>query len=370
MLNRFNPALPRHRGFLFYDSLTRNIMKLIYLIGISLLLSLPACAPKSTDFQQTLYVFGTMVDITLHDTTRAQADAAVEELEQTFQRMHRDWHAWQPGGELYDLNVAIAKGGSSTISDFTMPLLVLSKQLSRQSGGRFNPAIGRLIALWGFHQDEPPTGAVPDKAQIAQLVERHPGMDDLVIDGHNVSSRNDSVNLDFGAFAKGYALNMAIDQLAGHGIHNAIVNAGGDLCVSGRHDNRPWRIGIRHPQGQGIIAAVNVSDGECVMTSGNYERYREDKGIRYAHIIDPRDGMPVREIVSSTVIDTNGGRADAAATALSVAGVKDWYKVAHDMQLKYVMLVDETGRVYMNPAMADRVEFENDTVLTTISEPL
>jgi len=345
-------------------------MKLPYLFVISLLLTLSACAPKTTDFKHTLYVFGTLVDITLHDTTQQQSDAAVDELEKTFQRMHRDWHAWQPGGELYDLNVAIAAGRSSTISDFTMPLLVLSTELYHQSGGLFNPAIGRLIALWGFHQDEPPTGAVPDKAQIAQLVARHPGMDDLVIDGHNVSSRNDSVDLDFGAFAKGYALNLAIDRLAAHGIHNAIVNAGGDLCVAGRHDKRPWRIGIRHPQGQGIIAAVNVSDGECVMTSGNYERYREDQGIRYAHIIDPRDGMPVREIVSSTVIDTNGGRADAAATALSVAGAKDWYRVARDMQLKYVMLVDETGRVYMNPAMADRVEFENETVLTTISEPL
>ena len=68
--------------------------------------------------------------------------------------------------------------------------------------------------------------------------------------------------------------------------------------------------------------------------------------------------------------EVDGGRADAAATALSVAGTKLWYQVAHDMKLKYVMLVDETGRVYMNPAMADRVEFENETVLTTISEPL
>lgn len=345
-------------------------MRLFYLFGLTLLLTLAACGPRTGDFQNTLYVFGTLVDITLHDTTQQQSDAAINDLEKTFQRMHRDWHAWQPGGELYDLNVAIAAGHGSTLSDFTLPLLVQSKALYHQSSGLFNPAIGRLIALWGFHQDVPPTGAVPDKSRIAQLVARHPGMDDLVIDGHNVSSRNDSVDLDFGGFAKGYALNMAIEQLAGHGIHNAIVNAGGDLCVAGRHDNRPWRIGIRHPQGQGVIAAVDVSDGECVMTSGNYERYREDEGVRYAHIIDPRDGMPVREIVSATVIDTNGGRADAAATALSVAGTKLWYQVAHDMKLKYVMLVDETGRVYMNPAMADRVEFENETVLTTISEPL
>ena len=102
----------------------------------ALILLLTACGPRTGDFQQSLYVFGTLVDITLHDTTQQQADEAVDDLEQTFQRMHRDWHAWQPGGELYDLNVAIADGRSSPLSDFTMPLLVQSTLLSRQSGGQ------------------------------------------------------------------------------------------------------------------------------------------------------------------------------------------------------------------------------------------
>jgi len=108
-----------------------------------------------------------------------------------------------------------------------------------------------------------------------------------------------------------------------------------------------------------------------VLTSGNYERYREHDGVRYPHIIDPRDGLPVRHIASATVIDRDGGRADAAATALTVAGPNMWFRIAKKLKLKYVMLVDELGVVYMNPAMAKRVEFQGaapDQIV--ISDPL
>ena len=166
--------------------------------------------------------------------------------------------------------------------------------------------------------------------------------------------------IDLGAFAKGYALNLAIDQLREQGIDNAIVNAGGDLCVAGRRGDRPWMIGIRHPLGEGVIASVGVSDGECVLTSGNYERYREHEGIRYAHIIDPRSGYPVRHVASATVISKDGGLADAAATALSVAGPQDWHRIASRMGLSEVMLVDDKGVVYLTPAMRKRINFEQE----------
>ena len=107
-----------------------------------------------------------------------------------------------------------------------------------------------------------------------------------------------------------------------------------------------------------MLAAFQLADGETVYTSGNYERYREHDGISYSHIIDPRTGLPVRHVASVTVIDTVGARADAAATALSVAGPRDWYRIARQMGVKYVLLVDEQGQVYMNPAMADRIHFE------------
>ena len=343
---------------------TRFLLR--HLLALSCLL-LAGCADKPQDIHQSLFIFGTLVDITVHGAPAEQAEAAVADVDADFQRMHREWHAWKPGGELVELNRHIAAGETTTVSDFLLPLLLQARTLSIQSDGLFNPAIGRLIALWGFHSDEPPPGPPPSAASIETLVAGKPDMQALVIDGNRVSSVNPLVQLDLGGFAKGYALNRAIARLHEHGVDNAIVNAGGDLCVSGQHGDRPWQIGIRHPQGEGVIAALAVADGECVLTSGNYERYREYEDVRYAHILDPRTGWPVRHVASATVIHTDGGVADAAATALTVAGPDDWQRIARRMGLVYVMLVDEAGTVYLSPAMAKRIQFaageENTTVI-------
>jgi thiamine biosynthesis lipoprotein len=196
-------------------------------------------------------------------------------------------------------------------------------------------------------------------------------MDDLTFDDGVLRSTNPAVQLDFGAFAKGVAVDHAIDILRAHGINNAIVNGGGDLRAIGSKGGAPWRVGIRHPQGEGVLAALEVRGDESVFTSGNYERYREHEGVRYAHILDPRSGLPVDGITSVTVIHENGGIADAAATALVVAGVENWHRIARQMGIHYVMLVDEAGTVYMNPAMQQRIEFSAEAPATiVISAPL
>ncbi len=331
--------------------------KLHRLVLISLVSLAAACGAPSSEYRQSLHIFGTLVDLKIRGVEADRAARAAAAVEKDFQRMHRDWHAWKPG-ELSRLNQGFATGGYQKASPFLLPLITRSQALYRQSEGLFNPAIGKLIALWGFHSDELPSGPPPPPEAIAALVRQAPGMDDLEISGDRVRSRNPAVSLDFGGFAKGYALGIAIRRLREFGVENAIVNAGGDLCASGSHGGRPWRIGVRHPQGRGLLASVDVQNGECVLTSGNYERYREHDGIRYPHIIDPRDGRPVEHIASATVIDSDGGKADAAATALTVAGPDAWYPIAKRMGLKYVMLVDEAGAVYMNPAMAARMDFQ------------
>ena len=332
-------------------------------------LSLLGCERAPTDHQQTLLVFGTLLDVKAYTDRPEHFNKAVHELEQTFQTMHREWHAWKGEGELVRLNRAIADGEGSAVSASLAELLGNARQYAIASDELFNPAIGGLIGLWGFHSDEPPGGPPPAAEQIEALVAAGPSMRDLRFEGLRLSSVNPAVSIDLGAFAKGYALNLAIEQLHGQGIDNAIVNAGGDLCVSGRHGDRPWMIGIRHPLGEGVIASVGVSDGECVLTSGNYERYREHEGIRYAHIIDPRTGYPVRHVASATVISKNGGLADAAATALSVAGPQDWRRIAARMGLTQVMLVDDQGVVYLTPAMQQRITLEQEVAQLVVVDP-
>ena len=336
---------------------------------VLLLLFVGACDEVAPEHKETLYVFGTLVEFTLRGTPPEAAREAVSAVEKDFRRMHRDWHAWKPG-ELTELNAAFAAGESRQVSDFLLPLVRQAKEHYATSDGLFNPAIGRLIDAWGFHADELPKGSLPSFDAIRKLAAKAPTMDDVAIDGDRVSSRNPVVSLDFGGFAKGVALDMAVARLKSMGVKNAIVNAGGDLNTLGDAGERPWTVGIRHPKHWGVIASVDLGDDENLYTSGNYERFREHEGIRYAHILDPRDGMPVEHIVSASVIHKDGGLADAAATALTVAGPKDWQRIARRMGVEYVMLVDDAGTAYLSPAMKERVRFEpGEPVKLVVGDP-
>lgn len=328
-------------------------------IAVFFLLILTQCHRQEPLYQaEPFYVFGTLVGISIWGSSPQQAQDAVKVIAEEFQILHRRWHAWNPS-PVTELNQALATGQSYTVTEPSLlTLLNLSKEWSHRSQGMFNPALGKLVALWGFHQDELPQGPPPSAEAIKALVQLAPKMEDLYIQDHQVSSRNPAVQLDFGAIAKGYAVDLAVEKLKTLGIKNAIVNAGGNLKAFGKKGEHPWWIGIRHPNGEGVLAALAIEKEESVMTSGNYERYREYAGKRYSHLIDPRTGMPAQGLTSVTVVHDNGAVADVASTALTIAGLSGWWSIAQQMGLKYVMLVDEQGTVTMSPAMAQRVQFQ------------
>lgn len=332
--------------------------------------SLFACTSQPAAYHEQLAVFGTIVDIKLWGVTEQQGQDAAAQLGQDFEYAHRAWHAWEPGS-LGRINQLLPSGESFTSSPSVLLLIRRATELSRQSGGLFNPAIGQLVALWGFASDEPASGPPPDPVAIAALVAERPGMEDIRVSGIKLRCSNPAVRLDFGAFAKGYAVDRAIDYLRESGISNAIVNAGGDLRAIGRHGDRPWRIGIRHPRQGGMLASVEIEGDESVFTSGDYERYFEWQGVRYDHIIDPRTGYPAGKVSSVTVFAQQGDLADAAATALAVAGPEEWLSVARSMGVNGVMLVDKEGKVHMTPGLRDRIQFEVEPPpLVVISPPL
>lgn len=317
-------------------------------------LGLPACERSPEVHRAEFFVFGTVVDVSVQGVDRATASHAFAALQSDFQAMHRDWHAWEPG-MLTRINEAFAAGRPVTASADIVEMVRRSQQLETLSGGRFNPAIGALVGLWGFHtSDYPIFGPPPPDEAIERLVARKPSMADIKIDGLTLSSANPAVQLDFGAIAKGYAVDLACARLNAFGISNAIVNGGGGLRAMGTHGDRPWRVAIRDPQG-GIVGSVETGGDEAVFTSGNYERFRQQGNERYPHILDPRTGWPVQEFSSATVIASEGVLADAAATALIVAGPDEWIEVARAMGLKQVLLVDAEGRAFLTPAMEQRV---------------
>jgi len=349
--------------------LKRHPARLFFVLLLSLAAS--ACSQQNSDvFHDQFFAFGTLIDLTLYGVEPAAARQASELLEQDFRNMHGNWHAWE-NSALTRLNTQLASGETAIADSSILPLVKEANRLSQLSSGLFNPVIGELVSLWGFHDKPLPIGTVPDKDALRRLVAQGPSVDDIMLDGNRIRSRNPAVRYDLGAFAKGYAIDRAIERLQKLGIRNAIVNAGGDLRAIGRHGDRPWRIGIRHPRQATILASVEIDGDTSVFTSGDYERFFEVDGIRYQHIIDPRSGYPADRTASVTVIYDNAATADAAATALFVAGPDEWTAIARNMGIKLVMLVDTDGVIYMNPAMRSRIQFEAGMDIDVqLSEPL
>jgi thiamine biosynthesis lipoprotein len=283
--------------------------------------------------------------------------------------MHADWHAWQPG-RLQETNRRLATLEEFSPDPTLLPLLDKANRLSRLSDELFNPAIGKLVSLWGFHSDDRPAGPPPDNSAITALVSQRPSVTDVTLDDGRLRSSNPAVHYDLGAVAKGYAIDRGIERLRELGINNAIINAGGDLRAIGRHGDRPWHIGIRDPRGPGVLAAVELGDDESVFTSGDYERFFDHDGRRYHHIIDPRSGYPADTVTSVTVVHTDATTADAAATALFVAGPEHWHAIARRMGIRYVLLIDGTGIIHMNPAMQKRISFDTEPADIHLSTPL
>lgn len=307
----------------------------------------------------SIFAFGTIINITIYDAENTQADTAFSQLQADFDNYHQNWSPWT-SGDLAQINKKLSADKSAPVPEHLLPILKKSFKLSQQSDNLYNPTIGQLINLWQFHKYQEDQIQPPDEKQILALTQNNPTMDDLSLDEDNkLTTTNTAVALNFGAFAKGYAIERSIDRLKALDIQNAVINAGGDLSVIGRHGNRPWNIGIRHPRSDKVLASIEVADNESVFTSGDYERFYTFQGKRYHHILDPRSGYPTQNAQSVTVIHPDAGRADAAATALFVAGSENWQKIAKNMQIDHVLLVDSAGNIHLTPKMQERIKFLN-----------
>ena len=333
---------------------------------------LSACG-KEALYQEQGYVFGTLVEVSIYGEDEVKAKHAVASVLQEFQRLHDLLHAWKPSA-LSTLNTAFAHGKTVAVTPEMESMLRDATQLSEQSGGLFNPAIGGLVKLWGFHADEFKP-ALPDAKQLAALVAAQPQMRDISFLTHHTittaSSRNRFVQLDLGGYAKGYALDRAAALLKQQGIHNALINIGGNIMALGSHGSRPWRVGIQHPRKPGPLATLELHEGEAIGTSGDYQRYFELNGKRYCHLIDPRSGQPVQGVQAVTVL-THGARAgvlsDATSKPLFIAGAGGWLAAAHKMQLNEALLIDAAGTVHLTTAMQKRLEFTDKSILLKIAE--
>ena len=320
-----------------------------------LLCALAACSPQPLHLQQA-YVFGTLVEVSVYGVPETQARQATAAVLARFDELHRTLHAWQPS-ELSRLNAALSQGRHAPVTPELAAMLRDARAISAASDDLFNPAIGGLIALWGFHADTPQSH-VPDAASIARWVKAAPRMRDLHIESGMVWSDNPSVQLDLGGYAKGFALDEAARILKAHGIRNALVNIGGNVIAIGAHGDRPWRVGIQHPRQAGTLATLDLGDGEAIGTSGDYQRYFEAGGHRYSHLIDPRRGYPADALRSVTVLVSGkqaGTRSDALSKPLFIDGAAQLDNHAARLGIANYLAVDAAGQFHISPAMKVRL---------------
>jgi FAD:protein FMN transferase len=317
-------------------------------------------------YQQQGYVFGTLVDISVEAENKQQAAKLSNHIFRDFQQLHQQLHAWKSDtqgkpSELGLLNAAFTQGKSALMVSSQLAEIVVDAQtLSKQSHGLFNPAIGHLISTWGFHQDSFDAVSV-DHQKIQTLVNARPSMDDIVVDGQNVYSINPQVKLDFGGYAKGYALDKAGRYLRERGVKNALINIGGNILAIGQHANKPWRVGIQHPRQPGAIATLDLDDGWAIGTSGDYQRYFMLGDQRYCHIIDPRNGYPVQHTQAVTVLippqHNAGVLSDVTSKPIFIAAPLDKPRAASDIGVTYFMAIDADGNVLMSKPMADKLKW-------------
>lgn len=335
-------------------------------------LLLAGCAPRAP-WRQEAYVFGTRVELLIVSADDTAAHRAAGRVLREFDRMHRAFHAWQPS-EVSALNAAIAEGRSLDVSPELAAYIREAQALSAAGDHLFDPGIGRLIALWGFHSDETP-GRVPPPEAVRALVGQQPSIAALRLDGNRVSSSKRSVALDFGGYLKGVALDHAAALLREEGVANALINIGGNVMALGNKQGVPWRIGIQHPRPQKVggtpLATLELKDGEAIGTSGDYHRYFEADGRRYCHLLDPRSGYPATASQAVTVLIPPGPRAgmrsDALSKPLFIAG-DGWRDMARRLDVGAVLRVAADGRVQATASMAKRLSVDSPDITLEIVE--
>jgi thiamine biosynthesis lipoprotein len=329
------------------------------LLTVIVLFLVASCERNGGVFEDKLNVLGTFAQISIAGLSPEQAKEAAATVEKDLQTLDYIGYTFEAEGELHQLNEALAQGRSMTVSDGLVELIKDAGKLSAASGGLFNPAAGELTAIWEFacDEDDCSESPYPDEVQrlvgeqVAKIISRHPSMDDLIIKGNEISSRNRQVKLEFGDMIRGLALDKGIEHLGSIGVSNAMIDIGGSVRTMGTRGDHDWWIGVADATGKHLIGSIENVDDLSVVTVRAADKSFSKDGFVYRHIVDPRSGMPVREVQSVVVMHDNAMIANASAVAILIAGIKDWKMIADKMDAHKILLIAKDGTIYTSPAM-------------------
>jgi thiamine biosynthesis lipoprotein len=227
------------------------------------------------------------------------------------------------------------------IGDELFGLVERSLELSVASGGAFDITYDSVGYLYDFRARQRPTDDEIEE-RLKAVDYRHVVLDR---ERHTIFFKTPGVRINLGGIAKGYVVERAAAMLRARGVEHALLNAGGDTRVIGDRRGQPWIVGIRHPRvADEVVTRLPLVD-EAISTSGDYERYFEENGRRYHHILNPATGRPTEGVLTVTVIGPDGTLTDGLDTAIFVLGVEKGLELIEAYPEYETIIVDAAGKV-------------------------
>ena len=325
---------------------------------LSALLFLTGCSAESSPepVQGTFFAMDTVMDFTIYGESGLidQSESLIASLESLVS-------VTDANSELYAIN----QTGSGTLTGKASSLMEQALEICRRTDGALDLSIYPIVRAWGFT-----TGSyqVPDEAEIQALL---PLVDYRKIQYDAADgdvTLPEGMEIDLGSVAKGYAGQLVAQMLREHGVQSALLNLGGNVqTVGAKPDGSPWQIGIKDPQGEDAMMVLSVED-QAVVTSGGYERYFEQDGQTYWHIMDPSTGHPADSgLISVTIVGNEGVVCDGLSTALFVMGLEkaaDLWAQSDDFE---AVFVTASGEVYITEGLRDRFALTEQYADTPVS---
>lgn len=315
---------------------------------------------ESSVCTRQLFAMDTYMDFTAYGENGGKAvNEAMEEVE----RLDALLSTGSASSEISRLNSA----GSMEVSEDTAFIFKKAMEIYEKTGGFFDFTVYPLMKLWGFPDKNYHVPSEEELEQVLPLVDASKVQFTDKEDGGAAVTLGEGQQVDFGGIAKGYTSSVVMDIFRKNGVRSGLVSLGGNVqALNTKPDGTKWRVGIRDPQGDdsSYLAVVSIDD-QAVVTSGGYERFFEENGKKYIHILNPETGYPVEnDLASVTVVSGDGTLADALSTSLYIMGKEEageyWKAYGEEFEM---ILLDTDGEFVITEGLQDSFQSENRTVV-------
>lgn len=340
-----------------------------FLFLFSLLLT--GCAREPQAVTQQFFAMDTSMSITAYG---ADAAGAITAAQQEVFRLDALWSRTRPESDVSRLNDRAGDGAAVAVAPDTALLLMDANAAALESALAFDPVLAPVMDAWGFGSADTETKAVhrvPAPQELRALLPLTRDLPTASLSGDGASASASlplpGQALDLGAIAKGAAAGHVMESLAENGVDSALISLGGNISAVGmRPGGTPFRVAVKDPRQAGSYLCVfSLAPGKTCSTSGGYERFFEENGRTYHHIIDPATGYPAESgLLSATVVSENGAWADAWSTALFVQGPEQalefWRSGEGAAGLLDLVLVAGDGHVYVTEGLEEDFDFQGE----------